>query len=226
MTLGARSNPRPLSLWRPFLPGAMVPTRNHPPRVRESPNDHPFGVSGRPGRPPIQPRRFYPPSKEYSHVFVHRQAADAAAKEESGFTLIELLIVLVIIGILLAIAVPSYLGFKDRARSRPRRPTSAPPFPSVEAYYADTALHQHGPPRPASRLTRPGSRASMPASRSRSSVPRRQRATASATRRAASPTTSTAPQATSRPRPARAADPPRHSSDPRGAEQSAPPRSS
>ena len=39
----------------------------------------------------------------------------AATRQQSGFTLIELLIVLVIIAVLMAIAVPSYLGFRQRA---------------------------------------------------------------------------------------------------------------
>ena len=63
------------------------------------------------------------------------------AKEESGFTLIELLIVLVIIGILLAIAVPSYLGFKDRANKSAAQANVRSAIPSVEAYYADTGSY-------------------------------------------------------------------------------------
>jgi len=63
------------------------------------------------------------------------------AREESGFTLIELLIVLVIIGILLAIAVPSYLGFKDRANNTAAEANVRSGIPSVEAYYGDNGTY-------------------------------------------------------------------------------------
>ena len=56
---------------------------------------------------------------------------------EAGFTLIELLVVLIIIGILLAIAVPSYLGFRDRAANNEMKAKLRTALPVADAYYAD-----------------------------------------------------------------------------------------
>ena len=57
--------------------------------------------------------------------------------DERGFTLIELLVVLVIISMLLAIAVPSYLGFKKRAEKHASNSNVRSSIPSTEAYYSD-----------------------------------------------------------------------------------------
>ena len=62
-------------------------------------------------------------------------------EKDQGFTLIELLVVIIIIGILLAIAVPSYLGFRDRAANNAMKANLRAALPSAEAYYADNGTY-------------------------------------------------------------------------------------
>ncbi len=63
------------------------------------------------------------------------------ANDEKGFTLIELLVVILIIGILAAIAIPSFLNQKGKASDANAKAVARTAETAMETYFTDNQTH-------------------------------------------------------------------------------------
>ena len=61
-------------------------------------------------------------------------------REDEGFTLIELMVVVLIIAILLAIAIPTFLGARQRAQDRAAQSDIRNALTAEKVYYTDTQV--------------------------------------------------------------------------------------